>query len=183
MADYAVWLCPPEQLAEPLDAVISACAARGRRQHPEHNVAAAFPAHCTIVAGLPREQVAAGKQLLLEVAGSADAKTAVRVAHIAQGDAYYKRHFVRLQRTPALLAMAEAARQATGTLDTFPLDAYDPHVSLMYADGMCGDVMAEMGPRASRLMGTGWSGGRLCLVDCSEPDTSAWRVCESVDLK
>ncbi|CCG81218.1 2',3'-cyclic-nucleotide 3'-phosphodiesterase [Taphrina deformans PYCC 5710] len=81
------------------------------------------------------------------------AKPELRIKEIVFGDLFYKRIFIRLERTPSLLEVVSTLRsqfvgESQDALDEF-MESFDPHISLAYASGFSEDEQLLEQVRAS----------------------------------
>jgi hypothetical protein len=103
----------------------------------------------------------------------------VRLTTLETGPDFFKRLFLRCERTASLVSLARFARQTLvdrhNNLDQW-IDHYDPHVSLIYAErSQCNDDELRARIDLSTLLDEQWQGGEIRLVDTSRP-VSQWKT-------
>ena len=123
-------------------------------------------------------------------------KLAVSIKSLSFGSAYMKKVYFSMERSHALIELAEEARvklnkmskdEARRTVET----GYDPHVSLMYNDVELNDKIKEaiqhiVTEKAKELgytawEGLGWKGGQFLLVRTEGPVVQ-WAVLKAITL-
>lgn len=106
----------------------------------------------------------------------------IEFGELAHGDAYFKFIFLRIKKTPSLLALAKHVREkAIPEASKFDENEYDPHISLVYSGQQATEKRVEyVAWKTSMAIGNadGWIGGRVTLVDTRSENVAEWKVVE-----
>ena len=101
----------------------------------------------------------------------------VKAKEIVFGEEYYKRIFIRLERTESLLSLVKLLRsqfvgESEDDLNTF-MDSFDPHVSLAYAESFTQTPNHDL----DHLLNLDFSAFKfIVLMDC-RAQVSGWKAC------
>ena len=171
---YSLWLVPPK------DSAI------------EHSLRSAiqsldcfFAPHVTLISKIPLSTPIEEIRSSLVSFLTDHALPDVRILSLETGSEFFKRVFLRCEKTSSLVALARFSTETflSGDDDiTRWVDQYDPHISLIYADkAACDDDQLISRLNLPALIHQQWQGGQIFLVDTSEA-LSQWKTVLQLDL-
>jgi len=109
----------------------------------------------------------------------------VHIKTLDTGSEFFKRIFLRCQKTDSLVSLARFSKQTFVSndedIDNWVND-YDPHISLIYAEEKdCNDQELIGRIDTSKLIDKTWQGGKIQLVDTSGK-LSEWKTVLDFDI-
>ena len=109
----------------------------------------------------------------------------VHINTLDTGSEFFKRIFLRCQKSDSLISLARFSKQTfvndDKDIDTW-VNEYDPHISIIYAEEKdCNDQELINRIDISTLINKAWQGGRIQLVDTSEK-LSEWKTVLEFDI-
>jgi 2'-5' RNA ligase len=137
-----------------------------------------FPTHVTLTGSIPPPPNPILPSLNLELLSP----PTIKFGQLGHNDEYFKYIFLQVEKTESLVALAKYIR--TYILpDSKPFDEnlYDPHISLVYSSEKQTEKRIEyVAWKTSLAIGgsSGWTGGRVALVDTRSPDVNEWKIVE-----
>lgn len=157
---YSLWLLPPTNstIAASLISTI-------------RSLGCSFAPHVTLVSKIPLSIPAHDIQSSLHTYFVNHSLPDVHIKSLETGSEFFKRIFVRCQKTDSLVSLARFAKQSFVD-DKEDIDKwvknFDPHISLIYADEKdCNDQGLIGRIATSTLIDQTWTGGKIQLVDTS----------------
>lgn len=144
-----------------------------------------FAPHVTLVSKIPLSVPAEQVQSSLETYFVNHSLPDVQINQLDTGSEFYKRIFLRCQKSDSLLSLARFSKETFVDNDEKPTDwlkKYDPHISLIYAEEKdCNDQELIARIDTTTLIGQTWQGGRIQLVDTSGK-LSEWKTVLDFDI-
>lgn len=137
-----------------------------------------WQAHITLVSGLVPGQEDAVADVISEKC-SQFAQLSIQISGIARDDFYFKRIFLRIQRTGALVGFASLFRKLVqGDIEEWSRN-YDPHISMIYSHALISQDARKVEDIISSVLfnhDNGWTGGRICFVDTRPRMVADWKI-------
>ena len=119
------------------------------------NVSLPFTPHMTITSSITAQFLSSSKHKIefpgygyLHLSEVSIPVPEIKVKEIVLGDVFFKRIFIRLERTESLLQLVRTLRsqfvgESDAHLDDF-MENFDPHISLAYAEGFATTNLEEL---------------------------------------
>ena len=171
---YSLWLSPPKDsdIEHSLRSTV-------------HSLGCSFAPHVTLISKIPLStSIEEIRSSLVSYLSTHDLPN-VRTLSLETGSEFFKRIFLRCEKTSSLVALARFAKETflTGDNDINRwVNEYDPHISLIYAEKeACDDE--QLIPRLDlpALIDQQWTGGLIQLVDTTE-QLSIWKTVLQFDI-
>ena len=125
----SLWLVPPED-SHVYNALNKAITEIVPHEAGASDSAPRFEPHLTLASRIPRQSITSDpQQWLEEIDLPTISEVEVRWHELAVGDAYFKKLFIRCQRSSSLLQLASSCRVFSSAESGEA--QYDPHVSLL----------------------------------------------------
>ena len=153
---FSLWIVPEGEVRRRLSALVRALARRYGGP--------VFEPHVTLLAGVPGNARDVLERARTVVRSRAPFE--VRFTGPEAGDTYFRCLYLRVQPSPELLALHEAAREAFGRKDEPP---YSPHLSLLYANPPAPPVLEEV-----RVKAPAGFGAQRVDVYATEGEVARW---------
>lgn len=171
---YSLWLVPPK------DSVIE-----HSLQSAIQSLDCSFAPHVTLTSKIPLstpiEEIRSSLVSYLITHDLPD----VRILSLETGSEFFKRIFLRCEKTSSLVALARFSTETflSGNNDINRwVDQYDPHISLIYAEKVaCDDEQLISRLKLPAFIHQQWQGGHIFLVDTSEA-LSQWKTVLQLDI-
>mgnify|MGYP001057102451 CR=1 FL=1 len=165
---YSLWLVPPSgsQISASISKIIQ-------------SLGCSFAPHVTIVSKIPLSSSIDDIRTILVNYFQNQSKPTVHIQTLATGSAFYKRVFLRCEKTESLVSLARFSKEKfvddKEDINKW-VDEYDPHISLVYGDEKdCSNQEFLKRIDASPFIDQTWQGGRILLVDTSR-ELSQWKT-------
>jgi 2'-5' RNA ligase len=177
----SIWLIPPESYKPA--AALSRLTSTSFPASANFPGSPGFPPHITLTSNVPKPTDPLLPKLKLETISSPE----IEFGELAHGDQYFKFIFLRIKKTPSLLALAKHIREtALPNASPFDEDQYDPHISLVYSNEPATEKRVEfVAWKTSMAIGNsrGWKGGKVVLVDTSSGTVTDWKIIEEYSFE
>ena len=173
---YSLWLLPPanSKIGTTLISTIK-------------TLGCSFAPHVTLIPKIPLSLPVEDIKSSLDTYFTKHPLPDVRINSLNTGPEFYKRIFLRCQKTDSLVSLARFSKQTFTTSDDDNdidnwVKNYDPHVSLIYAEEKdCNDQELIGKIDTSALIDKSWQGGKIQLVDTSGK-LSEWKTVLDFDI-
>ncbi|UJR37733.1 hypothetical protein I4U23_030428 [Adineta vaga] len=171
---YSLWLLPPKN-SKIITSLISTIESLG----------CSFAPHVTIVSKIPLSTSIDDIKSVLTTYFSGHSLPEVYIKTLDTGSEFFKRIFLRCQKTDSLVSLARFSNQTFANnnenVDKW-IEHYDPHISLIYAEEKdCNDKELINRIDHSTLIDKIWQGGKIQLVDTSGT-LSEWKTVLDFDI-
>ena len=144
-----------------------------------------FAPHVTLVSKIPLSVPVEHIKSSLDVYFTNHPLPDVHINQIDTGSEFFKRIFLRCEKSDSLLSLARYSKETFVGHDEDTADwvkKYDPHISLIYAEEKdCHDEELIARIDTSALIGKTWQGGRIQLVDTSGK-LAEWKTVLDFDI-
>ena len=172
----SLWLLPPQSF-KPLSA-LTRLTQQTFPVSPNFPNSPGFTPHITLTSSIP-----VSNQLLLpHLTLESLPPPVIEFGELAHGDKYFKFIFLRIKKTPSLLALAKLVHEkAIPDAEKFEEGMYDPHISLVYSKEHATEKRIEYVAWKTSMAisdAEGWKGGRVALVDTRSENVAEWKVVE-----
>ncbi|CAF1470826.1 unnamed protein product [Adineta steineri] len=171
---YSLWLLPPtsSKIATSLTSIIK-------------SFGCSFAPHVTIVSKIPLTTPIEDIKSSLNTYFANHSLPDVHIKTLETGSEFFKRIFVRCEKTDSLVSLARFSKQTFVNNDDDInkwTNEYDPHISLIYAEKKdCNDEELINQIDLSTLINKTWQGGKIQLVDTSGK-LSEWKTVLEFDI-
>lgn len=172
---YSLWLLPPinSTISKSLITTIT-------------NLGCSFSPHVTIVSKIPLSTPIEDIRSSLLTYFTNHSLPNVHIKTLETGSEFFKRIFVRCDKTDSLVSFARFSKQTFVADDNEDINnwvnEYDPHISLIYAEKKdCNDQELTNRIDISTLIDKEWQGGKIQLVDTSGK-LSEWKTVLDFDI-
>jgi hypothetical protein len=171
---YSLWLLPPTN-SKITTSLISTIKVLG----------CSFAPHVTLTTKIPLSVPIEDIKSSLDTYFAKHSLPDVHIQTLDTGSHFFKRIFLRCQKTDSLVSLARFSQQTfvgnDEDIDNWVND-YDPHISLIYAEEKdCNDQQLIGRIDTSALIDKTWQGGKIQLVDTSG-NLSEWKTVLDFDL-
>jgi hypothetical protein len=172
---YSLWLLPPTS-SKISTSLISAIKTLG----------CSFAPHVTLASKIPLSVPVEDIKSSLDTYFVKHSLPDVRINSLNTGSEFFKRIFLRCQKTDSLVSLARFSKQTFVGDDDNDINNwvtnYDPHISLIYAEEKdCNDQELIGRIDTSILIDKTWQGGKIQLVDTSGK-LSEWKTVLDFDI-
>ena len=171
---YSLWLVPPTN-SKIISSLISTI----------KSFDCSFAPHVTIVSKIPLSTSIDEIKSSLTVYFNEHSLPKVHIESLHTGSEFFKRIFLRCQRTDSLVSLARFSKQTfANNNDNIEqwVEDYDPHISLIYAEEKdCDDQELISRIDSLALIEKTWQGGKIQLVDTSGK-LSEWKTVLDFDI-
>ncbi|CAF1535504.1 unnamed protein product [Adineta steineri] len=171
---YSLWLLPPtsSKIATSLTSIIK-------------SLGCSFAPHVTIVSKIPLTTSIEDIKSSLNTYFTNHSVPDVHIKTLETGSEFFKRIFVRCEKTDSLVSLARFSKQTFVNNDDDInkwTNEYDPHISLIYAEKKdCNDEELINQIDLSTLINKTWQSGKIQLVDTSGK-LSEWKTVLEFDI-
>ncbi|CAF4637103.1 unnamed protein product [Rotaria sp. Silwood1] len=172
--NYSLWLLPPtnSKIATSLASAVKC-------------LGCSFTPHITLTSKIPLSTPVENIKSSLDTYFAKNSLPDVHINTLDTGSEFFKRIFLRCQKTDSLVLLARFSKQTfvgnDKDIDNWTND-YDPHISLIYAEKEdCNDKELISRLDTSTLIDKTWQGGKIQLVDTSEK-LSEWKTVLEFDI-
>lgn len=172
--DCSLWLLPPtnSEITTSLTSTIK-------------SLGCSFTPHVTLTSKIPRTVPVENIRSSLIDYFAKHSLPDVHIDSLTTGSEFFKRIFLRCQKTESLVSLAYFSRQTFVGTDEGKdnwVNQYDPHISLIYAEKKdCNDEELIARIDTSALINQSWHGGKIQLVDTSR-ELSEWKPILDFDI-
>ncbi|CAF1031940.1 unnamed protein product [Rotaria sordida] len=171
---YSLWLLPPTN-SKIATSLISAIKSLG----------CSFAPHVTLTSKIPLSMPVENIKSSLNTYFAKNSLPDVHINTLDTGSEFFKRIFLRCQKTDSLVSLARFSKQTfVGNIEDIDnwTNNYDPHISLIYAEKQdCDDKELIDRLDISTLIDKTWQGGKIQLVDTSGI-LSEWKTVLEFDI-
>jgi hypothetical protein len=171
---YSLWLLPPTN-SKITTSLISTIKVLG----------CSFAPHVTLTSKIPRSVPIEDIKSSLDTYFAKHSLPDVHIQTLDTGSHFFKRIFLRCQKTDSLVSLARFSKQTFVGNDEDTdkwVNDYDPHISLIYAEAKdCNDQELIGRIDLSTMIDKTWQGGKIQLVDTSGK-LSEWKTVLDFDI-